>query len=725
MAFLLSFLITLHAPHFVLMNLQKAQEVLKNTFGYDSFRSLQTQAIQFVYDNQDAVVIMPTGGGKSLCYQIPAITVEGITLVISPLIALMKDQVEGLRANGISAAYINSSISYQEEMQLLDQASSGHLSLLYLSPEKFLTSEIQSFLRRVKLNLIAIDEAHCVSTWGHDFRPEYSKIGQIRKSFQNIPFLALTATADKATQQDIANQLQLINPKIITSSFERANLRVQIKPAIDRYKEIVKEIKKRPQQSGIIYCLSRKVCQSTAAKLQRDGYNADFYHAGMSAQDRNTVQEAFIKDDTQIICATIAFGMGIDKANIRWVIHHNMPKNLESYYQEIGRAGRDGLDSDCILYYSIGDLMTYQKFIDDSRASEQFKLVQKAKLDRMKQYCEEQTCRRNIVLSYFGEHKEDTCGTCDNCRNPPQSFNATIISQMAFSAVKRLKQIETMSMVIDVLRGAQTQTVLQKGYQQIKTYGVGKGTSAFEWRMYLMQLINQGYLELLYHEGSRLICTEKANRVLFEAQDVELYKVEFKDQKSKLTIKKSKTVLMQEALFEKLRKARKQLADQEQIAPYSVFNDNTLEEIAKQKPVSLYEMSEISGVGQHKLDKYGEAFINLVLEFIQEQAQEGNKVKGGTIIETLNHYKQGLSPQEIAAKRNLNIVTIFSHLVSLYEKKHVINIEQYITATEKEQLFAYLNTNPFAEAKTIFEHFKKAIPYQAIRVAIALYQTEG
>ena len=707
------------------MNLQNARQALKSVFGYDEFRSLQEQAIQLVYDKRDAVIIMPTGGGKSMCYQIPAITMPGLTVVVSPLIALMKDQVEALRANGIPAAFLNSTNSTDQDRDIKEKAASGKLKLLYLSPERLQTPDIKQFLKSIPLSLIAIDEAHCVSTWGHDFRPEYASMGKIRNFFPDIPFIALTATADKATQTDIASQLKLRNPEILLSSFERKNLKVSVKAALNRYKEIEKWARAHKGQAGIVYCLSRKSCQEVASKLKKDGHNAAHYHAGMKSEQRDKVQEAFLKDDISIICATIAFGMGIDKANIRWVIHHNMPKNIESYYQEIGRAGRDGMNSHCILYYSIRDTILYNGFIDKSKASKDFKLVQKAKLDRMKQYCEENTCRRNVVLSYFGEHREDTCGTCDNCTNPPQSFDGTVLTQKALSAVIRTGQNEGISTVVDVLRGSQNQNIISKGYQELKTFGLGKEIPAIEWKILIMQIINQGFLELLYHEGSRLRCTEKAKSVLFDGQRVQLYNIGDEDNKKKpLVIKKSKEHLFEEKLFENLRILRKEIADRESLAPYMIFHDKTLSEIVKFRPTTLFEMEEISGVGEHKLEQYGEEFTKAVVEFIKNQENDGEKEKGNSFLETLDLIKQGLNPIEISEKRVLNTVTIFSHYIHLFEKGHDINIEKYITPEHKNLVFSYLRKNPSDAAKKIFESFNEDIPYSSVRIAIALFHKE-
>lgn len=703
------------------MNLQTAKQALKTAFGYDSFRLLQEQAIQLVYDKKDAVIVMPTGGGKSICYQIPAITLPGLTIVISPLIALMKDQVEALKANGIPAAFLNSTNSSEQDQSIKQKAASGKLKLLYLSPERLQTTDIKQFLKSIELSLIAIDEAHCVSTWGHDFRPEYASMGKIRNFFPEIPFLALTATADKATQTDIASQLNLRNPEVLLSSFERTNLKVSVKAALNRYKEIEKWASSHKGQAGIVYCLSRKSCQEVAAKLKKDGHNAAYYHAGLKAEKRDKVQEDFLKDDIHIICATIAFGMGIDKANIRWVIHHNMPKNIESYYQEIGRAGRDGMNSQCILYYSIQDLMLYNGFIDKSKATKEFKDIQKAKLDRMKQFCEENTCRRNVVLSYFGEHREDTCGTCDNCRNPPQSFDGTILTQKALSAAIRSGQNEGIATVIDILRGSKNQNIVSKGYQELKTFGIGKDISGINWKIFIMQIINQGYLELLYHEGSRLRCTEKAKSVLFDGQRVQLYNIGVEEKKKPLVLKKSKEYIFQEKLFEKLRILRKEIADKEGIAPYMIFHDKTLSEIVTSRPTTHFEFEEISGVGEHKLEKYGEAFIKAVIEFIEDQRNDGEKEKGNSFTETLSLIKQGLNPVEISEKRGLNSVTVFSHYIYLFEKGHNVNLEKYITPEHKQRVFSYLRMNPSDAAKKVFESFNEEIPYSSVRIAIALF----
>ncbi len=705
------------------MAIEEAYKALKEFFGYSSFRLQQKQAIENVLAHKDSLVIMPTGGGKSICYQIPAVITEGYTVVISPLIALMQDQVDGLKTNDIPAEAVNSSITYQEEQLILNRTLEGKIKLLYVSPEKFLHPDLFNFLKKNPPAIIAIDEAHCVSTWGHDFRPEYTKLGKARSLFDQTTFIALTATADSATQDDIINQLNLREAQKLTSSFERKNLILNVKPAQNRYQEIHKSLSNRKGQAGIIYCLSRKQTETMADKLQRDGFNALAYHAGMSSSKRKTTQSKFLKDDVDIICATIAFGMGIDKSNIRWVIHYNMPKNLESYYQEIGRAGRDGLTSYCTLYYSFNDFMTYHSFIEQSTASDNFKKIQNAKLERMKLFCEESSCRINIVLSYFGEHRTQGCGKCDNCTNPPTSINGTVIGQKAFSAIKRVRESEPVSMVIDVLRGSQNQSVLQKGYQNLKTYGAGKDVSPIEWKIYIQQLVNQGYIQVQYHQNARLTCTELADEVLFNGKKIELYTPVIGEKKA--VVKKSKKVQQQEALFEQLRQLRKSLADKENIAPYQVFNDNTLEAITMAKPTKLLDFEDISGVGAYKLKRYGHLFIEAVEKFLANQTLDGQKVKGGTHLVTFQLYQEGRSVQEIAEERGLNPVTIVSHLIALFEQGKPVDLESMIDSVNKQKVLKEFSKPGVQTAKMIFTALDETVDYSTIRIGMALAQNSS
>ncbi|OED40523.1 ATP-dependent DNA helicase RecQ, partial [Flavobacteriaceae bacterium (ex Bugula neritina AB1)] len=489
---------------------------LKEYFGYDSFRPLQQEIINSICNGNDNLVIMPTGGGKSICYQLPAILLPGITLVISPLIALMKDQVDGLLANGISAAFVNSSQVEQEQQEIYKKLLNKEIKLLYVAPESL--NFLDTVLEQIELSLIAIDEAHCISSWGHDFRPAYTQLGYLKTKFQNVPVIALTATADKATRQDIRLQLRIPNAKEHLASFDRKNLSLEVRPGNKRIEQIINFLNDKPNDCGIIYCLSRKTTEMLADKLQQQGYNTEAYHAGIDHKKRSQVQEQFINDTVQIVCATIAFGMGIDKSNVRWVIHYNLPKNIEGYYQEIGRAGRDGLPSSTLLFHSYADVVQLQKFANTSGNQE----VQLAKLDRMKQYAESLSCRRKILLSYFGELIEKDCGNCDVCKNPPSIIDGTIIAQKALSCVTRIKEDEPIGTIIDVLRGAQNAVVLDKGYQQLKTYGIANDIAWRDWQQYIIQLINQGYLEIAFHQNNKLKLTELSKKVLFEGEKVRL-----------------------------------------------------------------------------------------------------------------------------------------------------------------------------------------------------------
>lgn len=604
------------------MNLDNAKLALKRFFGYDHFRPLQAEIIKTIFAGKDALVLMPTGGGKSVCFQIPAVTMPGTCIVVSPLISLMKDQVEGLRTNGISAAFINSAIDSREQLQVEEAFYSGQLNLLYVSPEKLVSGNFVSILKRGKINLFAIDEAHCISAWGHDFRPEYTQLGMLKQQFPHVPIVALTATADKLTRKDIVDQLKLEEPEIFIASFDRPNLSLEVRPGLQRLQQIEDFVRKHPQQAGIIYTLSRKATEDIADKLKQKGFKAEAYHAGLSPDRRSKIQDLFINDNLQIVCATVAFGMGIDKSNVRWVIHYNLPKNLEGYYQEIGRAGRDGAKSDTLLFYSFADVSMLRDIIQNGENAGQNE-IQLVKLERMQQYAESLACRRRILLAYFGENQSENCGNCDICRNPPQSIDGTVIAQKALSAVYRLQEKVPMGMLIDVLRGSGRREIQQLGYDTIKTYGAGRDLSQWDWQHYLIQLINLGYLEVAYDAANVLRMTTASQEVLFKNRSVELirptsYKERQEEEKASAKTKTQTQVKrerLRDELFEHLRQIRKEIAQKEGIPPYLIFSDATLEEMAYHKPHTEDAMLAVSGVGEKKLVQYGYRFIKAIRNF--------------------------------------------------------------------------------------------------------------
>ncbi|EJX04879.1 ATP-dependent DNA helicase RecQ [gut metagenome] len=599
-------------------------QTLKNYFGYDSFRPLQKDIIENILSGQDTLVLMPTGGGKSICYQLPALLLPGTTVVVSPLISLMKDQVESLRANGIAAAALNSSNDETDNQRLRQDCLQGKIKLLYISPER-LMMESQYLLRDIQISLIAIDEAHCISQWGHDFRPEYTQLKVLRQQFPRVPIVALTATADKITRRDIMTQLAMRDPKVFISSFDRPNLSLEVKRGYqqaDKTRAILEFIARHRGECGIIYCMSRSKTESVAKMLLKQGISATVYHAGLSSALRDKAQEDFINDRVQVACATIAFGMGIDKSNVRWVIHYNLPKSMESFYQEIGRAGRDGMESDTLLFYSLGDLVMLSKFATDSSQQE----INLEKLHRMQQYAEADICRRRILLNYFGETMDHDCGNCDVCRNPPQRFDGTIIVQKALSAIARTNQQVGTHMLIDILKGAVNQELLEKGYDKLKTYGVGRDVPGRDWQDYLLQMLNLGYFEVAYNESNHLKITESGMKVLFGKEKAMLVVIQRETATSSSEKKKRRqkdaseplfpTYLSSESenrnLFEELRLLRKRLADQQAIPAYIVLSDKTLHLIAQQQPTTIEAFGEISGIGEYKKDKYGKEFVELI-----------------------------------------------------------------------------------------------------------------
>ena len=600
-------------------------QTLKTYFGYDSFRPLQEEIIRHILDGNDALVLMPTGGGKSICYQLPALLREGTAVVVSPLISLMKDQVEALCANGISAGALNSSNDGTENAALRRACTEGRLKLLYISPEKLL-AEANYLLRDMHISLFAIDEAHCISQWGHDFRPEYAQMGILHQQFPHVPIIALTATADKITREDIIRQLHLNHPRTFISSFDRPNLSLTVKRGYqqkEKSKTILDFIARHPGESGIIYCMSRSKTESVAQMLQKQGIRTAVYHAGLSPSLRDKAQDDFINDRVQVVCATIAFGMGIDKSNVRWVIHYNLPKSIESFYQEIGRAGRDGLPSDTLLFYSLADLILLTKFATESGQQN----INLEKLQRMQQYAESDICRRRILLSYFGEIADHDCGNCDVCKNPPERFDGTVIVQKALSAIVRTDQQIGTGVLVDILRGNMSPEVVGKGYQQLKTFAAGRDVPARDWHDYLLQMLQLGYFEIAYNENNHLKITSAGSDVLFGRATARLVVIRREEaNETKRGRKRKETVPAQElplglpnteneALFEALRKLRKRLADEEALPAYIVLSDKVLHLLSTSRPTNLEEFGNISGIGEYKKKKYGKEFINLIRKY--------------------------------------------------------------------------------------------------------------
>ncbi len=731
---------------------QKLHETLKSVFGYDAFRLTQLDVIKRSLNKESSLVIMPTGGGKSICYQLPALLMDGLSLVISPLISLMQDQVGALTANGIPAASLNSSGSYEDELLIQQQVANNQLKLLYVSPERAVSNGFITWIQQQNVKQIAIDEAHCVSIWGNDFRPEYTRLTELTRLFSGIPVIALTATADTATQADIRQQLHLVNCESFVSSFERTNLTLNVLPANDRIEVIKKFISTHQNKPGIIYCLSRRSTEDLALKLKKAGFNSYFYHAALKPQDRARIQDDFQQDKLQIVCATIAFGMGIDKANIAWVIHYNLPKNIEGYYQEIGRAGRAGQASETLLFAGYRDMKTLKDFIDHSGAAQQFKDVQTAKLQRMWEFTQATSCRTNFILNYFGEYKSEPCGHCDRCIDPPKRFDGTVLSQIALSACLRLNQQVNLSTLVDVIRGSSRQDIIQHGYHQIKTYGVGKDIDYKSWVSYITQLIDQGVLSIDFTQGNRLVLTDLAKPILKSEQTILLSEPQVIDFKNKqVKTENSDLTDTENTLFSALSDLRRKLADEEQVQTSRIFSNATLTDMAKIKPGNLIAFSTISGVGKFKLDKYGGAFIELILAKVPREdclfqdesdllnpaktskPKKNQKPKDSSTVFAVGKISKtheltyemllsGLSPEEIANERKVKVETIYSHMFRLslsgksIDISHLIEQDDILIIQEK-----WLELDKPASSKLMFHNLEERFRYDQIDYAISSY----
>lgn len=706
--------------------------ILKNKFGYQQFRLQQEDIIQQVLDQKDVLVLMPTGGGKSLCYQIPALMLEGLTLVISPLIALMKDQVDALRINGVAAAYLNSTQSIEEQREVMRLLLQGALKMLYLAPERLMGQEsrFMDFLSKVKVSLLAIDEAHCISQWGHDFRPEYLMLAKVKNQLK-VPTIALTATADQLTRKDILEKLELQQPKVFLSSFNRANIHYHVKPKRDSYGQLLDFLEDKKEESGIIYTLSRNSVETLAERLEAEGYSVKPYHAKLSSTKKEKHQELFLKDEVKIIVATIAFGMGINKSNVRFVVHMDLPKNIEGYYQETGRAGRDGLKSDALLFYSYADVMKLKRFVELDDNEAQSKIMQQ-KLQEMATFGELKVCRRKYLLQYFGENADDYCGSCDVCLTEYEKFDGTVIAQKALSAIARLEENFGVSYVIDFLRGSKSEKIWSR-HKALKTFGVGADISKKDWSSYLDHLLYHEYLKKSEGRYATLALTDKSWSVLKGEEKVQL----IKNASLKETAKETTAIPMEANLLQELKERRRQLAQKENVPAYIIFSDATLQELATYLPLKTSDLSKISGFGEVKIKRYGEAFLEVVTAFarkhgIPSRINKANTRRRQTSTkktiserhtvdtkkESLRLFQEGKSVDEIAAVRNLQSSTIFSHL-AFYVEKGEIEATELVAAEKIPRIEEAIREHGDIALKPLKEALGDDISYGEIRIGIA------
>ena len=706
-------------------------KILQKYFGYTSFYPLQEDIINEVLGRKDVFVLMPTGSGKSLCYQMPALLFDGVTVVLSPLIALMKDQVDGLLANGVPATFINSSLSYSEIDARRRSLSNNEIKILYIAPERLMMPEFLQFLQGLKVSLFAIDESHCISEWGHDFRPEYRQLNVLKEKFPGVPVMALTATATPVVQEDIIIQLKLSGCRIFKASFNRGNLYYQIRPKQNPYHQLLQYLEDRKTDSGIIYCQSRKTVESISGSLQAEGYRSLPYHAGLTSEIRTENQERFICDDVEIIVATIAFGMGIDKPNVRYVIHYDLPKSIEGYYQETGRAGRDGLKSDCILFFSYSDKFKIEHFINQKEDEDERQAAYR-QLRALTNYCESNVCRRRVLLAYFGEEfDEPGCGGCDVCLEPKEQFEGTIAAQKILSCVYRVGERFGTNYIVDVLLGSKNQKVLQNQHDTIKTYGVGKEYSKSQWQAFIRELIQLGYVRLDGDEYPVLKLNEKSRDVLLRNEKVFLTK----PVETHIAPKVVDGDNYDRMLFERLRALRKTMADHEGVPPYVIFHDTTLKEMTVCYPGNLTDLRRISGVGERKLKKYGEAFLKEIVDYCSQHDIKSKPVaqkysefsikqpKSHTSQITLELYKHRLTIQEIAVKRGLTLSTIISHLEKLILDGEDISLDS-IVSPEKQQRIKQVFMESDTELLTpVKEKLGDDYSYEEIRLVRAKLTT--
>ena len=682
------------------MEIRKSEllALLKQYFGFTSFRPLQEEIIRDALEGKDVFALLPTGGGKSLCFQLPAMVRPGLTVVVSPLIALMKDQVDGLQAGGVPATFLNSSLAAGESRERLRGLHRGEYRLLYVAPERLMLSGFLSDLQRWNVGLLAIDEAHCISEWGHDFRPEYRQLAQLRALLPSVPLMALTATATERVREDIIKQLKLRSSRTYVASFNRPNLTYRVYAKDAPYPQALGFIRSRPKESGIIYCQARKTAESLAERLGEDGVKARPYHAGLTSEERSRNQDLFLRDEVRVICATIAFGMGINKPNVRFVIHYDLPKNIEGYYQETGRAGRDGLPSECLLLFSAGDVVKQLRFIDEKPPGE--RELAREQLQQMVHYAESAECRRQVLLQYFGEtNGEDGCEGCDNCLTPRETYDGTLDAQKFLSCIYRVRQQSGfdfgLNQVVEVLTGADTENVRKWGHARVSTYGIGKEHSRPAWKAIGRQLMRLGLVRQSSDKFTVLSLTPEGVALLRQRDKVQLTKPVSAPE---ATAHRVGEIACDEVLFESLRQLRKRLADERGVPPYIVFSDVSLRQMARYYPGTEPEFTRISGVGERKLHEFGSVFLGEIARHLQTSPRQifaddsfaapvaPRPRSGNTVAETLRRFRAGETVEAIARDRQLNMSTIYGHLADALEGGEPVDLDRFLTSAEQQEI---------------------------------------
>lgn len=696
--------------------MQATLDILKKHFGYTSFRPLQQEIINDILSSHDVFVLMPTGGGKSLCYQIPALMLGGLTVVVSPLISLMKDQVDGLLKMGIQARALNSSLSNNDQHVLLNDVKAGTVNLLYVAPERLATDSFQALLQTLPVKLFAIDEAHCISEWGHDFRPEYRKLTVLKEKFPQAQIIALTATATKRVAEDILTNLHLSSAQTYQASFDRPNLLYKVKEKMNTIRDIVKYCQYKSDESGIIYALSRKVVEELATTLRDHGISALPYHAGLSDEQRKATQDQFLRDDVQIIVATVAFGMGIDKPNVRYVIHYDLPPNIERYYQETGRAGRDGLPSECILYFTPADIRKIMFFVDQKQ-DEKEKTIAKTQLHHMLKYAQTSMCRRVNLLTYFGEEPAtQQCNACDNCLTPKQTYDGTIEAQKILSCVFHIGQRFGAQYIIDILRGKITDQITRNNHHSVSTFRILKDYTSVELHHMLRELIEQGFLQRSDGEYPIITLTPLSKSVLTGTTTV-VFTTRQKKEKTKTEIIKE----MDTNLFKQLKQLRKTLADAEHVPPYIIFSDDSLKDMTKKLPTTIDMFGNIRGVGTFKKQKYGPQFIEVIKQYLLIQKQPSQTLTP-TVERTVSLYLDGMTIEMIAKQRLMTRQTVIGHLITAAEQGQSIDLSQEITPEKRQLIENAFNTHGFVKLSPIQESLGDTVTFEELKIVQSLLQ---